>query len=179
MQITKNREFRSGKRGVSRRGITLIEMLFVGLISTVLGLGLWTLLRSSYDSNTILMDQNNANANSRAALDTLVDLLRGSSGLTAAAANDITFTNTSSTYRYWLTGTTLKKTVNSLPNGGTTVATGVQSLSFTYYTYSSGSWTSSSTPGTPANVGAVKVTDQLSVSATSRQMSSLVRIRMK
>ena len=161
-----------------QRGMTPIEVLIVGLVLTMVGVGLYTLVRSTYDAQYLLLNQNSANANSRSAIDTLADQLRGANGLTAATASDITFTDSTGTVRYWLSGGNLVKTVNGLPAGGTTVQKNVTALTFLYQTYSSG-WTSSAAPATPANVGAVTVTATVSIGGATRQTSSLVRLRMK
>lgn len=163
-----------------RNGYTLIEVLIAGLIMTLLGLGLWTLLRSSYDSQYEILGQNSANSYARQAVDTLADNLRGATGLTSATANDITFTNAGgSSIRYWVSGGNLVTTTGGSPSGGTVVAMSVTSVSFVYWTYSGGAWSSSTAPGTPANVGAVDFTASSTVNGATRAVSGSVRIRMK
>src|SRR2546423_8788789 len=95
-------------------GFTLIEVLISTLAMTILGAGIWTLIRTSYDAQDMIMDQNYANTNARAAVDTLADSMRGMTTLTAAAASDVTYTdNTGASIRYWRNSadSTLRKTV--------------------------------------------------------------------
>jgi type II secretory pathway pseudopilin PulG len=161
-------------------GYTLIEMLFVGLIATVLGAGLWTLLRSTYDSQYELLGQNTANANARAAVDELADKLRGAKALSAATSTSLTFTdNSNNSIRYWLTGGKLVKSTNGSPSAGDTVVRDVQTVTFVYWTNSGGSWTSSSAPTTPANVAAVDFSVTGTKNGCTRQVSGSVRIRQK
>ena len=129
-------------------GITLIEMLIVGLISVILGLAVVALVRNTYDSRTIILDQNNANANARAVLDEIADRVRGaqfpSGGTTvfvAAGSSSVQYNDYWDLYdrtqarslvqvRYFLDGTALRQTVNGVTK---TLMTGVQSLQFTYH----------------------------------------------
>jgi len=62
-------DVRHNTRG--RRGFTLIEMLISGLIMSLLGMGLWTLLRTTYDSQYEVLGQNTANLYSRQVVDEL------------------------------------------------------------------------------------------------------------
>lgn len=162
------------------RGFTLIEMLVAALVSVLLGAALWTLIRSSYDSQWEVQNQNMANLTARQQIDAFADSLRGSQGLTAAAASDVTFTDASgNAVRYWKSGSTLRKTVNSLPSGGTAVCSTVTALTFVYWTNNSGTWSSSSAPAAPANVGAVDFSVTISQNGMSRQISGSVRMRQK
>src|SRR5262249_25134555 len=133
------------KRNHKHSGFTLIEMLVGSFCLIIVGLGCYTLIRTGYDSQWMLMNQNNANRDSRASVDTMVDKIRGLSTLTAAAFNDISFTDTNgNTIRYWrnTADSTLRTTTNSNPNGGTIVASGVEPLNFTYWscTWNGTSW---------------------------------------
>jgi len=160
--------------------MTLIEVLIAGLIATILGAGLWSLLNRSYESQYEIMGQNNANATGRQAIDELADNLRGAAAITAGTASDLTYTdNSGASVRYWKSGTDLKKTVNGSPSGGTTVATGVQSFNCVYWSWTGTAWQSSSAPSNPANVGAVDFTATVTVNGASRQISGSVRIRQK
>src|SRR5204863_8124719 len=73
----------------SRRGFTLIEMLVAGFVMVVFGTALWTLIRSSYDSQYLLMNQNTANMEARQVVDTFADNLRGAARLNTATSSDI------------------------------------------------------------------------------------------
>src|SRR6266511_2863742 len=133
-------------------GHTLIEILVAGLIMTLLGLSLWTLLRSTYNSQYEVLGQNTANTYARQAMDELVDNLRGAKAITAGTASELTFTdNSGNAIRYWREGTNLRKTTNGSPTGGTAVATGINLLSFAYWLNISGVWAYSTAPATPAN----------------------------
>lgn len=168
------------RRRQRQAGYTLIEALVAGLIMTLIGAGLWNLIRSSYDSQYIIMGENNVNANARQAIDELADRLRGASAVTAYATADITFTdNNGASVRYWRSGTTLRKTVNGAPSGGSTVASGVQALNFVYWSWNGSAWVSSSAPSDLSKVGAVDFTVTVTINGASRQLSGAVRIRQK
>lgn len=168
------------RRAKRSSGHTLIEVLVACLIMTILGLGMWTLLRSTYDSQYAVLGQNTANTSARQAIDELADGLRGAKGITAATVSEVTFTdNNGASVRYWRQESTLKKTTNGLPSGGTTVVTGIQSLSFYYWIYSAGGWSATAAPATPANVKAVDFTVTGTKNGSTRQMSGSVRIRQK
>ena len=108
------------------RAFTLLEMIVTGLVSVLLGAAIWTLLRTSYDNQYILMNQNMVATNSRRMVDTFADNLRGAKALTAGDGSSITYTNNSNqTVKYWKSGTNLLKTVNSLPAGGTVAISNV------------------------------------------------------
>ncbi len=163
-------------------GFTLIEMLVCALAMTILGAGIWSLIRASYDSQYMLMNQNEANTNARASVDTLADSMRGMQTLTAVAAGDATYTdNSGASIRYWRNSAdnTLRKTVGGLPSGGTQILNGVSSLTFTYWSYSAGAWSSSSAPSPLANVGAVDITVNGNFGGYGRQIFSSVKLRQK
>src|SRR5438552_762844 len=125
-------------------GFTLIEILVGGLIMTLLGVGLFTLVRSTYDSQYEILGQNGANTNARQAVDEFADKMRGAKALSAATASELTFTDANNAAnRYWVSGGNLCKTVNGAPTGGSVVVKSVQSVSCVYWTNSGGSWTSS------------------------------------
>jgi prepilin-type N-terminal cleavage/methylation domain-containing protein len=163
-------------------GFTLIEMMVCALAMTILGAGIWSLIRASYDSQYMLMNQNEANTNARATVDTLADSMRGMQTLTAVAAGDVTYTdNSGASVRYWRNGSdsTLRKTVGGLPNGGTQILNGVSSLTFNFWSYSGGAWASSSAPNPLSNVGAADITVNGNFGGYGRQIFSSVKLRQK
>lgn len=175
---------RTSMRGRTRsrtRGMTLIETLISALMMVFLGAGLWTLMRSTYDSQYEITAQNTTNLNARQAVDELMDQLRGAKALTAAAASDVSFTDASNnTVRYWKSGSSLVKSVNGLPSAGTQVATGVSSLTFTYYPEVGTTWqAATSSPSTPANVVCLDCKAQVTINGSSRQITGSVQIRQK
>jgi type II secretory pathway pseudopilin PulG len=165
-------------------GMTLIEVLIVGLMTVLIGCGLWTLLRSSYDSQQNLLDQNTAGASVRVNVDTIVDGLRQATSISAATISDLTYgysdsAGNSHTIRYWTNNGNLLRTIDGAPNGGTVVGTGVTLLTFTYYTWNVNSWVSTVSPSTPSLIGAVDVTIQTNVNGATRLASGSVQIRQK
>lgn len=198
-------------RGNRRRGTTLMETLIAGLLSVVVGGTLVTLVQSTLISRTTIAGENTAYAGARKCMDAMLDNLRSAqtyqiqtspavySALQAATASSITCytSNTGDTIQFWLdTSTnpaTLKQTrTTSAGSGATTVTpllTGVQSVQFTYYTVSGGtynaaaaSWTPTANPSAPTaserpNIGAVSVTITVTINGFTRQLSSFVRMR--
>jgi type II secretory pathway pseudopilin PulG len=182
-------------------GMTLIEVLIATLIMVVLGAGLFTLIRSGYDSQTEVLGQNTANADARMAVDELADHIRGAQingpndgPLVMAEAQEIRFYDWYDLYdstqphslvvvRYWVSGSDLLQQVNGLPNAGKVVIYDLQTsgatFAFTYMTYNGTSWVSSSSSSTPYNVGAVKFMVPVLMSGRNRQISGSVRIRTK
>ncbi len=168
----------------TRSGFTIIEMLVAMLISVTLGAGLYTLVRSSYDSQWELMNQNNANLGARQSIDFFADHLRGAAAVTAASATDVTFTdNSGNSIRYWLntSDSTLRSTTNASPTGGNIVVQDVTALKLTYWSWNSStsSWTSSTAPSDVTVVGAVDIAATVNMSGYSRQVFSSVEIRQK
>ncbi len=163
-------------------GITLIEMLIVGLVGLMLGAALVNYVRSTYESQSSLLGQNASNTNARTAVDELADNLRGAVAFTAASASDVTFTwrNPSTgvvyTLRYLLSGTDLIKQVT--PENGTmtqsVIANDVQSMTLTYLDVASGAATTNL-----ANIGAVQFAVTATYAGTSRQMRGTVQVRQK
>ncbi len=163
-------------------GFTLVELLIAMLMSVLIGVGIWTLIRSSYDSQYELMNQNNANLGARQAIDYFADHIRGAQAITAAAASDVTFTDVSgNSVRYWrnTTDNTLRSTTGGLPNGGTVVVNGLQSLTITYWSWNGTAWVSSTTPTDCTIVGAVDISARVNISGYYRQVFSSVKIRQK
>jgi type II secretory pathway pseudopilin PulG len=172
------RMMRGAHRRGRRRGFTLIEMLVAGAIMIAVGAGLWTLMRSSYNSEWILLNQNNAYATGRGGVDTLTDALRGLTALSSAAASDVTFVDGSgASVRYWLTEGGIHRTVGGAPTGGDVVVRNVSSLTFTYWSYSGSSWSTSTSPTDLSKVKALIVAANVSVNGYARQMSTTVRLR--
>lgn len=183
---------------LSSRGMTLIEVLVASLVVVLLGAGVWTLMRSSFDSQYELMGMNSANLNARQAVDMLSDGwgdsssgtavayegLRGANAITNAAASDITYTyldksGTTQTVRFWLDNTNnLRRTVNAAPTGGTVVVSGVTALTFTYYSWN-GTSLAAGTVTSVANVGAVDFAVTAASNGATRQVSGSVRLRQK
>ncbi len=162
-------------------GFTLIEMLVVGLISVIIGAGLWTLVRSAYDAEYMLINQNTANANARQVVDLFADHLRGTAGLVSASPSDVTFSdNAGNSIRYWRASDgTLRTSVNNTPANGNQILAGVQSLSLTYYTWNGSSWVSSTSPSVPGSVGAADIVVVVNINGYTRRLSSRVRFRQK
>lgn len=161
-------------------GMSLIEMLIAGLVMVTFGTALWTLVRSSYDSQYGLMNENAANMEARQTVDTFADHLRGAASLTSAAASDITFTDSSGTsYRYWQSADKLKYSVNGSPSTGNQILKDVQSLSLTYLTWNGTVWSSPTTVTGAAlsTVAAVTISANCAIGGQSRRISSTVRLR--
>jgi type II secretory pathway pseudopilin PulG len=181
-----------------------MELVISSLLMIVLGLAMATLLKTSYDSKSIVVGQNNAYAQARNVVDTLSDRIRqaqrypsNNQVLSAAGASDITvYTDNSgsNTVRYWLdtstTPYTLKMTTVAAGNTTTsTLLTGVATLQFKYYVGSgnsylapSGSWATTASPTAPTsgelpNLGAIQVTSNVTINGFSREISSFIRLR--
>src|SRR2546423_9713287 len=76
-------EKRSNVRRARRAGFTLLETIVVGLVTVLVGSGLYNLANRSYDSEYQMMNQNAAVANARQAIDMLADNMRSLTALTA------------------------------------------------------------------------------------------------
>lgn len=163
-----------------QRGFTLIEMIVTGFVSVLLGAAVWTLVRASYDNQYTLMNQNMVTTTTRQTVDTFADNLRGAKAMSSCDASSMTFTDANShAVRYWRSGTSLMKTVDGAPTGGTVVVSNVSAASFIYWTWTGAYWSSSSAPTTPANVSAVDFAMTLSLNGSSRKISGSVKIRQK
>jgi type II secretory pathway pseudopilin PulG len=164
----------------SRRGMTLIETLVVLLMMGFIGTGIFQLIRAGYDSQYTILGQNASASNARAAVDQIVDEMRGATAVTSAAASDITFTHANGTIRYWRNSAdnTIRRTVGGAPAGGNIVMLGASGLTFLYWSYTT-SWASSSTPSDVTKVGAVDITITGTSNGVSRQVSGSVQIRQK
>jgi hypothetical protein len=162
------------------RAFTLLEMIVTGLVSVLLGAAVWTLLRTSYDNQYVLMNQNMVATNSRRMVDTFADNLRGAKAITAGDGSSITYMNSSGqSVKYWKSGTNLLKTVDNLPAGGTTAIANVSALSFIYWVWNGTAWSGSTSATTPANVSAVDFSLTLLQNGSSRKISGSAKIRQK
>ncbi len=163
-----------------KSGFTLIEILVGTLCMSIVGLGILTLIRTGYDSQWMLMNQNDANTWARSGIDTMIDKVRGMASLTSAAANDITFADSNgNAIRYWVnTGDhTLRTTSGGNPSGGTIVARGAQTLSFNYWSYIASAWSASNTPASTATVGVIDITANVTLNGYTRQVFSSAKLR--
>ncbi len=172
----------SGRAKSNRRtaGMSLIEMLIAGLVMISFGTALWTLVRSSYDSQYEIMNENTANAEARQVVDTFADHLRGAASLTSAAASDITFVNSSgTTYRYWKSQDKLVYSVNSSPTAGNQILKDVQTLSLSYETWNGTTWASSTSVSGAAlsTVAAITISANCATGGQNRTISTTVRLR--
>jgi len=167
-------------RPARRRGFTLMEMIVTGFVSVLLGAAVWTLVRTSYDNQYTLMNQNMINTTTRRTIDTFADDLRGASAFTACDSSSMTYTdNSGKSVRYWKSGASLMKTVNASPTGGTAAVSNVSAVSFVFWTWNGTYWSSSSAPATPANVSAVDFAITLASNGVSRKISGSVKLRQK
>lgn len=176
-------------------GMTLVEMLVASMVALIIGAGVWVLMKTSYDAQAVVLEQNAANANARAAIDELIDRVRGAQlngtagPLTLAASNQIAFYDFWDQYggsdhslavvTYWLDGDKLKRTVT--PGTGTPTVTivinGVRSLVLHYRTLTDGTWQTSLTNASDAS--AVTCTATVTDDASSRQITGSVQVRTK
>ena len=188
-----------------RAGVTLIELMMVTIILFIGGLVLFEFVKSTYGAQDTISGQNSADATARQVIDTLADELRNSqwfnpydalcqagcgSGtaedVTAGTATSITFYRNSlygnQSIQYSLSGTNLQKSVDGAT--AVTVLTGVQSLTFTYYSHSPNTYDTLLTlPLASADyplLGTVGIDATVSVTQLntySRRYQSLVRLR--
>lgn len=126
---------------MKRLAYTLIELIVTLAIILIIGVGLMQVFLSAFASQNTVASQNDAITNGRTPIDVLADHLRNAQGvkvssvyypaIVAASQSDITYrTEANTTVRYWLSGTSLKRTDASSTK---TVISGVSSLAFTYY----------------------------------------------
>jgi hypothetical protein len=155
-------------------------MIVTGFVSVLLGAAVWTLVRTSYDNQYTLMNQNMVTTTTRQTVDTFADNLRGSKTMSACDASSMTFTDADShAVRYWRSGTSLMKTVDGSPTGGAVAVSNVSAASFVYWTWNGLYWSSSTAPTTPANVSAVDFSITLTLNGSARKISGSVKIRQK
>ena len=181
----------------------MVEVLVGGLLAILTGCALAVLLKTSYDSSRVVIGQNIVNTEARLPLDTLADQLRNAqpvlSGNTyqvirTASATDITCycSETGDTVRFWLDTSASPqavKTTRTVAGVATTklVASGVDSLQFTYYkqgqssyTSTTDTWVATANPPAAADlpaIGAINIQATVKINGYSRQLSSFVRLR--
>jgi type II secretory pathway pseudopilin PulG len=167
------------KRNSNIKGFTLIEMLIGTLCMTILGLGIFEIIRTSYDSQWMLMNQNNANLSARTGVDTMADKLRGMTTLSSATATSVQYSDSTGLVRYWLNTAdhTLRTNINDSPSVGTIAVRGMTGLTFKYYSWNGAAWTSSLTPSPLNTVGAIDITATVSLNGYLRQVYSSVKLR--
>jgi hypothetical protein len=155
-------------------------VLIGGLIMTLVGLGLMTLIRSSYDSQYELMNQNTANTRCREAVDFLADNLRGATSVTAATSASITWVDASGNQvRYWIGSGALKSSVNGAPAAGTVIVSGLTALTFTYWVWTGAAWASTTTPADVTKIGAIDIAVTVGFRDATRKLQSSVKIRQR
>ena len=191
----------------TRAGITLIEMLVSLLMTLVISGALFGVFVNTFNSRETVVGQGTAETNARTPIDVLADHLRNaqqywttggtnptsasqSSVIANASATSVTYyasNSSTDTVMYWLDGTTLKRTDSS---GVSSVMTGVQKLSFTYYkTDANANYNNfsvalcSGTNGTSATSAELPYICQITIDASvlvdgySREIVSVVRLR--
>lgn len=173
-------EGRDMKRIDRRRGVTLMEMLIAGLIMSLVGVGIYNMIRASYDSQDRIIDQNTSIARSRQSVDEWVDQLRGVANVTQADYNSVTVVNNAGqTYRYWKSGTTIRRSINNVPTAGEIVVRGVYSLNLMYWVWTGTAWTSTSSPSDVTKIGGLHVTTTVKMGDSPRTVVSDVKIRQR
>ena len=158
-----------------------MEMLIAGLIMSLVGMGIYNMIRASYDSQERIIDQNTSISRGRQTIDEWVDNMRGVTNITAANSTSMTVvTNApaSQTIRYWLSGTDIRRTINGSPTAGEVIVRNVSALNITYYVWTGTAWASTSTP-TVAQIGGLKVTATVQMGDSPRTVVSDVKIRQR
>lgn len=188
----------------SDRGMALLEMLVVGIGIAFISSGLIMVIQTTATWQTVLTDQSASNAGARKTLDMFAEHVRGaqwvkvgtlSEAIIAGTATSVTYylDASANTATYWLDATTtpatlkVTKTINL--NATTTVlATGVQSLTLTYYKSPNGyavpanQWSTTTNPNLPSpaelpQLGAIGINATFAIHSTNRAMQSFVRLR--
>jgi hypothetical protein len=182
-----------------------METLIASLLSLLMGAALLVLVQGTYSSRSVITGENNVNAGAREVMDLLADHIRnaqlynnGSNYVvfSAASSNSLTcYTNTTGdTIRYWLDTSASPYVLKQTQTVGgvattTTILSGVQSLTYTYYvdngtnyTAATSSWATTTIPSNPLsteipNVSAVSITATVTVNGYSRQLSTFIRLR--
>lgn len=178
--------------GRTRRAMTLVEIVVVTLILIIAGLALSAFVRTTYGPQDTITGQTSADMTARQSLDILADKLRNAQWCTVAGTPSAVVTGNSSsitvytsttdnsqTLKYALTGGNLVKYVNG-SGTGTTVLTGISSLTITYYR--ANDYTTAITPAAADYplIGAVGITATASkaqMNTYTRQYSTYVRLR--
>ena len=122
-------------------GLTIIELVITLVITLVVSGALLRVFVDSTTNQVFVEGQNDAEAQARQPLDTLIDHLRNAQAskaddlavIQSGAANSVTYYSSNSgieTVRYFLDGTDLKRTESAVTN---IVMGNVQELEFTYF----------------------------------------------
>ena len=157
-----------------------MEMLIAGLIMSLVGIGIYNMIRASYDSQERIIDQNTAIARSRQAVDDWVDQLRGVANVTQADYNSITVVdNAGKSHKYWKSGTELRRTINGAPTGGEVIVRGLYSLNLMYWVWSGTAWTSTGSPSDVTKIGGLHMTATVKMGDSPRTVVSDVKIRQR
>ena len=168
------------KRANRRRGMSLMELLVVGFIMSLVGVGIYQMIRASYDSQQRIVDENTVMARGRQAIDDWADELRGAADVTQANSSSITFTNNAGeSIRFWKSGTDVLKSVDNVPSAGEPVVRNVSGLSFVYWVWTGSAWTTSSAPTDVTKIGGLHMTTQIKMGDAIRTIVSDVKIRQR
>jgi len=172
----------SSQRGPDRpapRGMTLVELLVVLLVLLLVAAGISRLLASAWDSQQAISGQNECQKRAQRAVDTVVDSLRGASGVQSGDGARITATLPSgNTMSYYLHLQELRRDRYDNASGQTTVGEiicdHVSNLSFGYYHRAGNLWVLAASPTLGQSV-LVSVTVALEQDHATE--TSLVRFR--
>ena len=168
------------KRRSNRRGMTLMELLIAGLIMSLVGIGIYNMIRASYDSQDRIIDQNTAIARGRQAIDDWVDNIRGAANVTQANNTSITIVNNAGeSVRYWKSGTEIRRSVNGIPSTGLVVVRGVSVLDFTYWYWTGTSWSTTKAPTNTPTIGGLHISATMQMGSSTRTIVSDVKIRQR
>jgi hypothetical protein len=163
-----------------RRGVTLMEMLIAGLIMSLVGVGIYNMIRASYDSHDRILDQNTSQARSRQAVDDWIDQFRGAANVTAASYDSITIVdNAGQNIRFWKSGNTIRRTINSLPSAGEIIVRNVQSVNLMYWVWTGTAWASTGSPSDVTRIGGLHATVTVQIGSSLRAITSDVKIRQR
>ncbi len=163
----------------------MLELTIAMMCATVLMCGLYTLARSSYDSQWELVNQNNANLAARQGVDYLADHLRGAYTVKSASTSDITIADSAGnqTRFYWNSADNTLCTSGG--SGGTSTNStvlqyNVQSLTFTYWYWvtATGTWASVlPLPADLTTIGGIDINAVINVNGYQKQVTSSVHLR--
>lgn len=180
------------------RGNAMLQLILSSFLSLLIGAMLLMFVRIHMVSRQLAMDQHSAELTAWRPMHRLSDNIRkaypygsGSATISAGTATSITIYDDSSgaTSRYWIDSTASPLTLNRTRGTQTLViATGLQALSFTYYTAtgktpSQGAcWATTLNPSVPTtaelpNIVAVGVTITVTVGTGTRTMTTQIRLR--
>jgi Tfp pilus assembly protein PilW len=163
-----------------RRGMSLMELLIAGFIMSIIGTGIYQMIRASYDSQQRIVDENTVMARGRQAIDDWADQLRGAADITQANSSSITFKNNAGqSIRFWKSGSNILKSVDNVPSAGQTVVQNVNGLSFVYWVWTGTAWTSTNAPTDLTKIGGLHMTTQILIGSAERIIVSDVKIRQR